>query len=88
MASASAGTSEVVIGTSSGFNAAYKRSTFGFSAVVLAEKDGQMERDYDYSSAVFAEDLKKPELVGQNAHAEHYRALWAQTTDRHLSGNF
>ena len=26
-----------------------------------------MERDYDYSSAVFAEDLEKPELVGQNA---------------------
>ncbi|MGB2051245.1 MAG: TldD/PmbA family protein [Candidatus Puniceispirillaceae bacterium] len=66
-ASASAGTSEVVIGTSTGFNASYKRSNFGFSAVVLAEKDGQMERDYDYSSAVFAEDLEKPELVGQNA---------------------
>jgi len=26
-----------------------------------------MERDYDYSSAVFAEDLEKPEIVGQNA---------------------
>lgn len=66
-ASASAGTSEVVIGTSTGFNAAYKRSNFSFSAVVLAEKDGQMERDYDYSSAVYAEDLKQPETVGQSA---------------------
>ena len=26
--------------------------------MVLAEKDGQMERDYDYSASVFAEDLK------------------------------
>ena len=58
-----------------GFNASYKRSNFGFSAVVLAEKDGQMERDYDYSSAVFAEDLEKPEIVGQNAAHEHCRAL-------------
>ena len=66
-ASASSGSSEVLIGTSTGFNASYKRSSFGFSAVVLAEKDGQMERDYDYSSAVFAEDLDKPEVVGRSA---------------------
>ena len=66
-ASASSGSSEVLIGTSTGFNASYKRSGFGFSAVVLAEKDGQMERDYDYSSAVFAEDLDKPEVVGRSA---------------------
>ena len=66
-ASASAGSSEVVIGTSTGFNASYKRSSFGFSAVVLAEQNGQMERDYDYSSAVFAEDLKQPEAVGRRA---------------------
>ncbi len=66
-ASASTGSSEVLIGTSTGFNASYKRSSFGFSAVVLAEQDGQMERDYDYSSAVFAEDLDQPEAVGRNA---------------------
>ena len=66
-ASASSGSSEVLIGTSTGFNASYKRSSFGFSAVVLAEQDGQMERDYDYSSAVFAEDLDQPEVVGQRA---------------------
>ena len=66
-ASASSGSSEVLIGTSTGFNASYKRSSFGFSAVVLAEKDGQMERDYDYSAAAFAEDLDKPEVVGRSA---------------------
>ena len=66
-ASASSGSSEVLIGTSTGFNASYKRSSFGFSAVVLAEQDGQMERDYDHSSAVFAEDLKEPEAVGRSA---------------------
>lgn len=66
-ASASAGSSEILIGTSTGFNASYKRSSFGFSAVVLADKDGQMERDYDYSSVVFAEDLDYPEAVGRRA---------------------
>ena len=44
-ASASTGMTEILIGTSTGFSAAYKRSSFGISAVVLAEKDGQMERD-------------------------------------------
>ena len=68
-----------MIGTSTGFNASYKRSNFGFSAVVLAEKDGQMERDYDYSSAVFAEDLEMPELVGQNAAPVSYTHLTLPT---------
>jgi PmbA protein len=35
--------------------------------VVIAEKDGKMERDYDYSSKVYGEDLKKPELIGLKA---------------------
>ena len=34
-----------------------------------------MERDYDYSSAVFAEDLKSPKLWARMQHTEHYRAL-------------
>ena len=66
-ASASTGMTEILIGTSSGFSAAYKRSSFGVSAVVLAEHDGQMERDYDYSAAVFAEDLDTPEKIGKSA---------------------
>lgn len=65
--SASASRTRIMIGTSSGFTAEYERSSFGFSAVVIAEKDGQMERDYDYSMAVFAEDLKNPAEIGRNA---------------------
>ena len=34
---------------------------------MLAEQDGQMQRDYDYSSAVYAEDLKDPVEIGQSA---------------------
>ncbi len=66
-ASASTGMSEILIGTSTGFTAAYKRSSFGISAVVLAEHDGQMERDYDYSAAVFAEDLEAATKIGKSA---------------------
>ncbi len=65
--SASQSLSDILIATSTGFSASYRRSSFGFSAVVLAEKDGKMERDYDYSSAVFASDLDKPEDIGAEA---------------------
>ncbi len=65
--SASQSLTDILIATSTGFSASYQRSSFGFSAVVLAEKDGKMERDYDYSSAVFASDLDKPEDIGAEA---------------------
>ena len=58
---------DVLIGTSNGFLAGYKRSSHGVSAVVIAEKDGQMERDYDYSSAVYERDLQSAEDVGHSA---------------------
>ena len=41
-ASASFGVVNVLIATSNGFSASYKRSSSGVSAVVIAEKDGQM----------------------------------------------
>ena len=65
--SASQSTSEVTMANSNGFLGSYKSSSFSFSAVVLAEKDGAMERDYDYSAAVFAEDLENPEDIGKSA---------------------
>jgi len=65
--SASQSTSEVTIANSNGFLGSYKRSSYGFSTVVLAEQDGAMERDYDYSAAVFAEDLDNPAEIGKSA---------------------
>ncbi len=65
--SASQGRSEIFIAGTHGFSAGYSRSSFGFSTVVLAEQDGQMQRDYDYSSAVYAQDLKDPREVGRRA---------------------
>jgi len=65
--SASHGVAHILIATSNGFAAEYKRSSFGISAMVIAEKNGHMERDYDYSAAAFASDLDTPEDVGNSA---------------------
>ena len=65
--SASHGEAHMMIATSNGFSANYKRSSQGFSAVVIAEKDGAMERGYDYSAAVYGADLDAPEDVGNSA---------------------
>ncbi len=66
-ADAGHGVVDVLIGTSNGFLAGYKRSSHGVSTVVIAEKDGQMERDYDYSSAVYESDLQPAAEVGDSA---------------------
>ena len=76
--SASQSQSEVYIAGTHGFSAGYRRSSFGFSTVVLAEKDGAMQRDYDYSAAVFAEDLKSPKDIGLSAARRTLARLGAQ----------
>lgn len=76
--SASQSQSEVYIAGTHGFSAGYRRSSFGFSTVVLAEKDGAMQRDYDYSAAVFAEDLKSPKEIGLSAAHRTLARLGAQ----------
>jgi len=65
--SASHGVAHFLIATSNGFSAEYQRSSQGISAVVIAEKDGAMERDYDYTAAVFGEDLDPAQQVGASA---------------------
>ena len=64
---ASYGTSNVMLATTNGFAESYERSGYGLSTVALAEHDGKMERDYDYSSAVHFEDLKSPQDIGKSA---------------------
>ena len=77
-ASAGHGIVDVLIGTSNGFMAGYKRSSHGVSAVVIAEKDGHMERDYDYSAAVYESDLEPAEDVGRKAAERTVERLGAQ----------
>lgn len=65
--SASHGSVDIMLATSHGFSGRYQRSSFGISAMVLSEKDGVMERDYDYTAAVYDEDLKNPADIGRRA---------------------
>ena len=53
--------------TSNGFFGSSKKSNHSVSVVVIAEKNGKMERDYDYSSKVYGEDLKDGEKIGLEA---------------------
>ena len=82
--SASNGIADVLLATSNGFSGRYRRSSHGISVVVLAEKDGVMERDYDYTAAVYREDLP-PAEIGQSA-AERTLQHWGDTpADRQFS---
>ena len=66
-ADASWGEGETLLMTSNGFFGSSKKSNHSVSVVVIAEKNGKMERDYDYSSKVYGEDLKDGENIGREA---------------------
>lgn len=58
------GQSEVFLVNSLGFSGTYKRSHFGQSLSVIAQKNGQMESDYDYDARVFFNDLTDVTAMG------------------------
>lgn len=74
-AEASWGRSAVAVAASNGFAAAYRRSWNSLSASVLAAGEAGMERDYDYTAAVYAADLRPPEEVGRTAGERTVRRL-------------
>ena len=74
-AEASWGRSTVTLVTSAGFAGRYARSSQGVSVSVIAARDGEMETDYDYTSAVHAADLEDPALVGRRAGERTVRKL-------------
>jgi len=54
-------------GNSHGFLAGYPKSSHSISCVVIGESNGDMERDYWYSSTRDAGDLEAPEEIGKTA---------------------
>ncbi len=58
---------KVALAASNGFAQYYAMSSNSFSASVLAGEGTGMERDYDYASAVYLEDLPPPDEVGRSA---------------------
>ena len=73
--SAGWGTNTVAMAASSGFARAYANSSHSLSASVIAGEGTGMERDYDYTAAVFAEDMDSPETIGKSAGEKAVRRL-------------
>lgn len=65
----------VVLATSHGFRGSYLSSRFGMSMTAVAGDGTQMERDYDFDSRTFFEDLENPADVGRRAGERAVRRL-------------
>lgn len=74
-AEASWGLNDVALVGSNGLSRAYQTSGCSISVSVLAGSGTGMERDYDFTGAVFAEDLRSPEEVGLEAGRKAVRRL-------------
>lgn len=73
------GKTRVALCASNGFSHAYETSGHSLSVSVLAGGGDQgMERDYEYSSAVYLADLDKPEDIGRKAGERTVRRLGAR----------
>jgi PmbA protein len=78
-AEAAWGKTRVAMAATNGFANSYEVSSSTISASVLAGGGEQgMERDYDYSSAVYASDLRTPEDIGTQAGLRTVRRLNAR----------
>ena len=66
-ASASAGISGVVLSTSHGFHGTTIASRHGIAMTAIAGEGTGMERDYDFSSTLHADDLEPAQLIGRRA---------------------
>ncbi|MGA8381002.1 MAG: TldD/PmbA family protein, partial [Stellaceae bacterium] len=72
------GRSEIALVASNGFAGAYRGSSQGVSASVIGGEGTGMERDYDYSSAVYGADLRDPAEIGKSAGERAVRRLGAR----------
>lgn len=77
-AEASWSRARVALVASNGFAGTYVGTGHGVSVAVLAGEGGGMERDYDFSSAVYAADLEDAALVGRRAGERAVRRLKAR----------
>ena len=61
------GRARVAVAATNGFAQTYAGSSASLSVSVLAGEGTGMETDYDFSSAVYVEDLRSPEDIGRQA---------------------
>lgn len=74
-AEASWGASRVAVAATNGFSGSYAGSRHSLGVSVLAGEGLAMERDYDFSSAVYGSDLRDPAEVGRSAAEKAVRRL-------------
>src|SRR5438876_1082725 len=72
------GRSRIALVASNGFAGGYAGSHHGVSASVISGSGTQMERDYDFASAVFADDLRDPAEIGTSAGERAVKRLGAR----------
>jgi PmbA protein len=72
------GRSRIALAASNGFAGAYAGSSHGVSASVIGGSGTQMERDYDFASAVYAADLRDPSEIGRSAGERAVKRLGAR----------
>lgn len=74
-ADANASRRSIALVASNGFSGSYARTMTSFSVSAIAGEGTGMERDYDYSAAVYAADLKNAEEIGRSAGERAVRRL-------------
>jgi PmbA protein len=84
-AESSWGTSSRTIVSTNGLTQRYARSWNSLSVSVLAGTGTAMERDYDFSTSVYASDLRSPSEIGKSA---GQRAVKRLNPRKIASGNF
>jgi PmbA protein len=72
------GYSTVALAASNGFAGTYSGSSHSVSASVIAGSGTGMERDYDFSNAIHAADLRDPAAVGKSAGERAVKRLGAK----------
>src|SRR5579863_7977823 len=72
------GRSRIALAGSNGFAGAYAGSSVGVSVSVIGGSGTQMERDYDFASAVYAADLRDPAEIGRSAAERAVKRLGAR----------
>jgi PmbA protein len=69
------GGGQVALASTNGFSGRYSSSSFGLSAVPIATRDGQMQRDYWYSSSRTLAALEPADAIGREAARRTLRRL-------------
>ena len=67
--------SNFILANSDGFCSGYKTSSFTASCVAVAKDETSMERDYEYSSKGYLDDIKEPKSLGKIASHQTIRKL-------------